>query len=189
MYNVIVNNYVKEFNSVTEADNNKCAELWDKLAPEMRQVCIAKMKGYTNDVDDLVSDAFVALCKRVTNKGFPDNPKAWLYATLSNKINQCFKQKYNDEKHLYFPNTEQIELPYTHDFVDDIVNNDTLSRANKLIDALDRKDQIIIDSFYFKNKSMKEIAEILNSTVTAVKQKRYRLINDMRATLNIKKIK
>lgn len=174
---------------MTEEENKICAELWNELKPGMQQICIAKMKGYTNDVDDIISDVFVALCKHVSEKGFPDNPKPWLYRTLYNLINTCFREKYNNEKHFVQSNTELIKLPYKHDFVDDIINNDTLNRANKIIGTLDRKDQIIIKSFYFKEQSMKEIAEILDSTVTAVKQKRYRLINDLRDTLNIKKIK
>lgn len=186
---MVINKYEKEFNSVTDEERNKCAELWTECTPQLRKLCYSKMKGYTNDVEDLIADAYVALCNYVNENGFPDNTVGWIYGTVFNMINSRFRGKYKDEKHLFISDTELIELPYKHDFVDDVINNDVINSLNELIPTLDGKEQEIVHSYYFDGRSMKDIAELLDSTIGAVKQKRYRIVNKLRDELKIKRIK
>lgn len=180
---------MKRGNSVTDAENKKCAELWTEYETNLRNICNAKMHGREAEIDDVIAEVYLALCKHTAKEGPPMYPKAWLYATLKNLINQSFRDKYKTEENIANFSIDQIELPYQHDFVDDVVNNSSIESLNKALGDLDQKEQTIIKSVYFDERKMKEIALVLDSTESAVKQKRYRICNKLRKILNSKQKK
>lgn len=170
-------------NSVTEAENKICAELWAEYEPSLRNVCKAKMHGCENDVDDIIGDVYLALCNHVAKEGLPTYQKSWLYGTLKNLINVKFREKYRDERHMANFSIDEIELPYKHDFVSDVEDNNSINELNSIIGTLNKDEQVLIYSTYFDKKKMKEIAKELGSTESAVKQRRYRLCNKLRKLL------
>ncbi len=174
---------MKRGNSVTEAENKICAELWAEYESKLRNICKAKMHGCETDVDDIIGDVYLALCNQVAKEGLPTYQQSWLYATLKNLINVKFREKYRDESHMANFSIDEIELPYKHDFVSDVEDNHSINELNKIISTLNKEEQVIIHSVYFNKKKMKEIAKELGSTESAVKQKRYRLCSKLRTLL------
>ena len=180
---------MKRDNSVTEAENKKCAELWAEYESDLRNICKAKMHGYEAEIDDIIAEVYLALCNHTSKEGPPIYEKAWLYGTLKNLINQNFRDKYKKEENMAGFSIDQIDLPYQHDFVNDIVDNSAIEKLNTAISELDKKEQTVIKSVYFDDKRMKEIALKLGTTESAVKQKRYRICNKLRRILNEKQKK
>ncbi|MDE6111197.1 MAG: sigma-70 family RNA polymerase sigma factor [Eubacterium sp.] len=168
---------------MTEEEKKKCTELWVEYEAEMQRACRAKLHGCESEIEDSIGDLYLAFCSQIVKKGFPRNTKAWLYATLFHIINDKFRSKYKREKYIVDVDANMIELPYQHNFVEDIENNERLQQINRIIPTLNKSEQTIIHDTYFDKHSMKEIAEKLCSTETAVKQKRYRLCNDIRKKL------
>ena len=168
---------------MTEEEKKKCTELWIEHKSEMQKTCSVKLQGYDVEIDDTIGDLYLAFCNRIVKKGFPSNTKAWLYATLFNIINDKFRNKYKREKYIVDVDANIIELPYQHNFVEDIENNERLEQIQNIIQTLNKSEQTIIHDTYFDKHSMKEIAEKLCSTETAVKQKRYRLCRDIQKKL------
>lgn len=52
---------MKRGNSVTEAENKKCAELWAEYESDLRNICKAKMHGYEAEIDDIIAEVYLAL--------------------------------------------------------------------------------------------------------------------------------
>ena len=162
------------YNSVTEEQQNKCAELWSEYESDMRKTCRAKLRGLESEMEEAIGDLSFAFCNQIKRNGFPDNTKAWLYGTLYNIINEKLRDKYKREKYLTDIDAELIELPCQTDFVDIVESNERLEQVEKVIPTLKKEDQIVLHEVYFNNKSMRNIAEEMGSTETAVKQRRYR---------------
>ena len=66
---------------------DKCEALFRQFEPQLRRICRVKLRGRPDDTDDVISDVFTALCEKFEKDGAPDNPQAWLYGVLNNKIN------------------------------------------------------------------------------------------------------
>lgn len=49
---------MKRGNSVTEAENKKCAELWAEYESDLRNICKAKMRGYEAEIDDIIAEVY-----------------------------------------------------------------------------------------------------------------------------------
>ena len=85
----------------------------------------------------------------------------------------------------YIDDVMQIDLPYENDFSDLYVERAFLDEFKKTLEnELSKDDKEFIYYIYEKRLKMKEIAYILDSTESAVKQRHYRLINKIRKMVN-----
>lgn len=166
---------------MNELENNICKDLWIEYEPQLRKVASAKLHSHPDEVDDVISDVFVALCEKVQKDGGPENFKGWIYGVLNNIINLKYREIYRiREKETDLLDIE-VELPITNDVIDekiDEIYNDQIKE--KLKELLNEKEYEIIYLLHFKKLKMKEVAHILNSTETAVKQKHYRICKKLR---------
>ena len=144
---------------MTEMENKMCTDLWVEFEPDIRKICISRLKGNTQEVDDIIAETYLSLCRHIVKDGPLYHPRAWLYKTANNIINKKYKEKY-----------KQNEICLE-------------------IEKLSEKEKIIIKYSYFDKHKTREIAELLNSTEAAVKQKRYRIVNRLRKILRSKKFK
>lgn len=158
-----------------------CAELWEKYEPCIRRLCNVKLPDRPDDVNEIVSETYLALCEAVNKGKTFVNPYAWLYSTANNLIKQKFiKLKIYRTKHQSISNTE-IELKYNIDFLDLMISDDDIERMKDEIEKqLTESEKLLLQFVYVDKLKTKEIAKILNSTEAAVKQKRYRLVNKIK---------
>ena len=183
LYNTVIrkNNSSAEmgYNSVTEEEKRICAELWCEHESFMRNYCRAKLRGSNIEIDDTVGDLYLALCNQIDKNGFPKDTKAWLYKTAKNIINEKYRKKYKRDKHIVDIDAEVIKLQYAHNFVETIEVNEQIEKVGNLIANMNGDNQTILHKTYFDKRPMKEIAEKLGSTESAVKQKRYRICRQL----------
>ena len=174
------------YNSVTEEQKNKCAELWLEFEPGLQKYCKAKLRGCEPEIEEALADLKLALCIQIDKRDFPKETKAWLYKTLKNIINQKFRQKYKREENIIDIDTTLIELPCQEDFVKTIESNERLEAIKEIIPTLKADEQKIMHNTYFSAHKikMKEIAEELGISEAAAKQKRYRLCRNIEKKLN-----
>lgn len=59
-----------------------CENLWNEYEPQLRKICRVKLRSCPDEVDDVMSEVSLALCKQIEKFGKPEKPKQWLYATL-----------------------------------------------------------------------------------------------------------
>lgn len=171
-------------NVKSKESNRICIEIWNDYEPKLRKICNVKMSNHPDYIDDVMQEVFLALLKKVKNS-LPDNPKAWLYAVLTNTINREYRKLYSHQKNIISIDDMQIDLPYENDFSDLYVDHAFLDEFKKTLEnELSKDDKEFIYYIYEKRLKMKEIADILDSTESAVKQRHYRLINKIRKMVN-----
>ena len=155
-----------------------CENLWNEYEPQLRKICRVKLRSCPDEVDDVMSEVSLALCKQIEKFGKPEKPKQWLYATFNNiKNREIYKQKEKQEN----IENKDFELPFEQngieEKIEEIYNNEI---RDKLSTFLSNDECIIIKYIYFDRLKMKEIADIIGSTESAVKQKHYRICNKLR---------
>lgn len=150
--------------------------LWEECEPNLRRICSHKLSGYPNEIDDVIAETYLALCNTI-DKGIEiQNPKAWLYGTLNNQI----KLKYSeiDRKKKIYIRLENVEheLFYNVNFDEKELSQETIEKIkDDVFDELTDTENTLLILIYDRKIKLKEVAEILNTTEVAIKQKHYRL--------------
>ena len=162
-------------------ENETCEELWNKYEPQLRKICRIKLRSCSDEVDDVISEVFLALCQKTDKDAPPEKPKQWLYGTLNNLINLKYRELYKLKEKQDSLDDMEVELPFEEngieEKIEEIYNNEI---KDKLQAFLSKDEYKIVKYIYFDKLKMKEIAVLLNSTESAVKQKHYRICNKLR---------
>jgi len=165
---------------MNESQKQLCAELWERYEPQLRKVCNVKLLGPEEDREEILSEVFLVLCKKLDLDGELEHPQAWLYATLNNLIKQKYTEK-NRLKVTYFSEHRDIGMPYEYDLSDEIFDREMLGELRDILkkELTDEEKQLLYYIIY-ENRTYKEIALLTASNENSVKQRKYRLINKLK---------
>lgn len=173
---------------MTGKEREICEQLWIEHEPKLRSVCTAKMQSCLREVEDVISDVFVALCEQVENDGMPENPRAWLYGTLNNKIKLKFRDVYKVKDKETSLSAQEYRVPYENDLIEKTVEEVYENQIkDKLQDLLTEDEYKAIHAIHFEKLKMKEVAQIFGTTESAIKQKHYRICNKLRRIIKSSK--
>lgn len=168
------------------ADENRiCNEIWDQYKSQLQRLCMIKLNSYPDEVDDVISEVFLALCEQIVKRGVPEKPKAWLYGTFNNILNSKYREIYKvREKHISLLDQE-YKLPYAWDANNNIFNRIYEDELQQFLEAeLNENEYRLVQYIYYDKLKMSEIAVLENSTEAAIKQRHYRLCNKLRWLAN-----
>ena len=158
-----------------------CAEIWESHEPLIRKICSIKLKSSPNEIDDVVSDVFLALCKQVSESGAPEKPREWLCGTLRNMLNKKYTAIYKIRENETSLSDEEFRLPLNNDDINRKENEIYIEELMKLFDnKLNDSDLELLDYIFNHGLKSKKIAVLKNTTEAAIKQKRYRLYLKLR---------
>ena len=170
--------------SVKKQKNDICETLWLENEPALRRLCRVKMQSCPDDIDDVISEVFLALCRNVSENNIPENPKAWLYGALNNIIKTKYRKIYSLKNKRTSLSDEQYELPYEYggieEKIDELYSNEIWSKLKSL---LSDEEYQLLKNIHYNGLKMKEIAQMNNTTESAIKQKHYRICNKLRKIL------
>ncbi|MGN1122894.1 MAG: RNA polymerase sigma factor [Eubacterium sp.] len=162
--------------SADTKDMELCEALWNECEPSLRKICNYKLSGYPSEIDDVIGDAYLALCDIINSDIELKNPKAWLYGTLNNLIKLKYTELDSKKKKYIRLESVEHELFYDIDFDETKISDELLDEIkDSIYDELLGSEKTLLILIYTKKLKFKEIAKILNTTEAAVKQKHYRL--------------
>ncbi len=147
---------------------NKCGNLVYKIA-----FSILKNKENSEEIKQMV---FLKIWK-INKEILPDkNEASWLYAVTKNEaITFLKKQK----------NTINIdEIYYISDECDNIFNVEDKESYNKIISALDKREQEIVSLRVISNLSFRQISQILGEPIGTVQWRYYKAIHSLKILLS-----
>ena len=163
-----------------------CEKLWGQYEPRLRVICEVKLRSNPDDVDDVISEVFAALCERLEKYGPPDNPQTWLYGTLNNKINLKFRDIYKKREFEKALSAMEIEVPFDQkgtvidEKIDELYNEEIKARLGELL----KKDEYeLVTAVYYEHMTYRDVALKLGTTESAIKQKHYRIMKKLRRVL------
>ena len=161
---------------MNESENRQCAELWNEYEPQFRKLCSIKLQSAPDEVEDVISEAFLALCKKVSESGMPKKPRAWLYKTVNNLINLKYRELGKKSRKTVSLTGKEYYLPFNRDYFEEIEDNILLEKLKAALnEKLSDRDKKLIKYIYEDKLKMREIAEIFQTSESAVKMAHYRL--------------
>ncbi len=162
-------------------DTMLCEELWKQYEPRLRQLCNIKLQSMPDEIDDVISEVFLALCKKVDESGLPNNPQTWLYGTLYKRIAKKYKDVYNDRERLIDLAEFENSLPDDTDFVEDFEEQVFFENLDSVCrDKLKDKEKTLMQYAFEDGLTTKEIADILHITEFTVRQRVHRVCEHIR---------
>ncbi len=172
---------------MTDIQRQEVAQLWLEQQVKLQSVCSTRLAGRPEDVKEVVSDTFLALCRKVNESGFPEYTVPWLYGTMNNIILQKYRHIYKEkEKLVPMPEYEEFRFPYTYSFEDRVDDQELLeSIGHELNKKLNDEEKLFYKLVFAQDMSYDEVAKLLDSNAQAVKQKKYRLYHKIQKIGNI----
>lgn len=176
---------------ISEENNKLCEELWIEYEPRIRQLCRKKLDSYLTEADEVVSDAYLILCKALADGKDIKHPVAWLYGTVNNLIKEKYteinKRKENQTSLFSYDNKLMYDIPYEFDYLEAIVSDYRVEKSRLIIisNSLSEDEAHLLEYIYDDHMSYKKIAEIYDTTEFAIKQRAYRLRKKIYASVKI----
>lgn len=162
-----------------EVDNSNINKLWDECSQSIRKLCEIKLQSYPAAAEDVYAEVFLALTKAVKSGREITYYKAWLYKTANNLIAQKHNE-INKDKEVFISfndaKPDLVELSVNVDITDAVINDKAIDlMADDIIDSLTDEEQKILQYYHYDNIPLRDIAERIGKTESAVKQQHYRL--------------
>lgn len=133
--------------------------------------------GYVHneaDASDIVQNGAYKALKNWRSLKQPQYAQTWIYRIM---LNECFRYKESGRlAYEQLSETTDADNLRTHDIYEDI----DLQRA---LDNLPDADKAVVILKYFEERTLEEIAEILDENVNTVKSRLYRSIKKLKAAM------
>lgn len=172
---------------MNESKKQLCAQLWECYESNLRRLCNIKLVGPEEDKEEIISEVFLIMCKKIELEGEIEYPQAWLYGTLDNLL----KQKYTENNKVnitYLSEYEEIELPYDYDTLDEVCELEDLEDLKEVLkNELSEEEKQLLYYILSEDKSYREIAELMASNENSIKQRKYRLFRKIKKLVKRKK--
>lgn len=159
--------------------NDEIEKIWLSRLPYVINICRVKMQSCPQEIDDVVSEIGLAFVNEVKLNGLPDYPVAWLNKVTYNKIFAKYKEmkkrrtRYAQED---FENSDKPELCQDVLFDDIIISDKKIyDKKEEILEGLSAKDKITYELLYIYKLKQKDAANILGTTVDAIKQRNKRI--------------
>ena len=158
-----------------------CRMMWVQHSDELKKICEYKLSSCRDEIDDVIADAFYYLCLNICEDRIHTNVSSWLFAVTNNLI----KKKYAEigkkkHSHISFDemSVEQYDSYISCDSLlfDGTVSDSIIAMFNLvLLDNLNPAERQLYKYVYKDKLRLKEIAEKMNLTYGAVKERNHRL--------------
>lgn len=171
-------------NQIVAGDTDKFEIIYDLYYKMIVSILRRIVRPRPSEMDGLVNEAFLIVFRSL--KGFKGNSKfsTYVYRIVLNFAFKESKKKNREKKHFVVLGSEEenaIEnIPSDEKPEEIIINKNIIETA---VGKLNKDLQEAIDLYYFEKYSIKEIASIVGTTETAIKnrlyQARYKIKNEL----------
>lgn len=157
-------------------EEKACTELWYQFEPQLRKLCMAKMQSCSQEIDDVIAEVFLALCKKTAQSGLPEHPKAWLYGTAAKIINAKYKEHYKSLRKVVSMSDREYSLPFADGFESEVLEHVRFEQLQtKLEEELTAEEKLLVRMIYDERLKLHTVAKRFGMQDSAVKQRVYRL--------------
>lgn len=167
----------KEIIALIRQDSKHFALLFDKYYPPIKKYILKRVLDY-DTASDISAETFLKVFLNIEKFEWRNVPfSAWIYRIANNEINMYFRKKsYSPERFCEMIDYNRLDKSAFRMAEDEKENwerelkaHEEFTRVQKIISSLDEKYQEVLALRYFENKSVKEIAEILEKNEGTVK--------------------
>ncbi len=134
-----------------------------------------------DDTDDVLQNTFVKVYRNISNFKGDSKLYSWMYRIATNEaitfINKRAKDRKVDLNEMQYQMAENLHADVYFD------GNEIQIQLQKAIASLPQKQQLVFNMKYFDDMKYKDISEILDTSVGALKASYHHAVKKIEATL------
>lgn len=166
-------------NIVEDSRREYCKSIWLRNEAKLRKLCTYKLNSYPDEIEDILAETSLILWTAIFNEKTIEYPDSWLYSVTNNLIKKKYKEM-NTEKECKIAFDEEdaniYKLRVGYDIENSLLTDDLIEEFSEVLESeLNDSEKQLYNYIYEDKLKMKEIAILLSSTESAVKQKNYRM--------------
>ena len=135
---------------------------------------IVQIVGCPEDAEELLQDVFLKAFRNLSSYKGECRFSTWIYRIAYNTAISATRKK----KQEFFYIEENMINTVPDEKANEVIamtdDEEQISRLGKAVDQLNGEEKALITLFYYEEKSMEDISEILKMTVSNVKVKLFR---------------
>jgi RNA polymerase sigma factor (sigma-70 family) len=143
--------------------------LYQRYASKVFGKCISILKDY-DEAKDAVQDIFVKIMSNLANFGERAQFSTWIYSITYNYCIDVIRKK-KKEKMLFTDDIERAPDVAEEEVPDEFLLEMEVNDLKQVLETLPSGDKLILLMKYQDDMSIRDIAEVLNKTESAVKMK------------------
>jgi len=153
------------------------AQCWRLYSPYIKKLLRYKLASMPEEIDDCLSETFLALLSALKRGEEIEKPKAWLTVTANNIVKKEYdaRRKENERRE---PDSESIlfTLPAPEEADDNEPTEESILAAkDDFLSSLTPAERELFDLRFLQRKKLKNIAFLTGVTENNVKQRIFRL--------------
>lgn len=147
---------------------------------------IVQIVGCPEDAEELLQDVFLKAFRNLSGYKGECKVSTWLYRIAYNAAISATRKK--KQEFLYIGENMIDNVPDEKACEVDVFaeNEEQIERLGKAIDQLGAEEKALITLFYYEEKSMEEIGEVMKLSVSNVKVKLHRTRKKIYVLMNAK---
>ena len=157
--------------SVKSRADSEFKEAYKEYYTDVYRFCLSYLTSDRSSVDDIVQETFIVLYNKYLSEEEIVFTKTFLLKTAHNIILKHLRNSRNDNRNISID--EIKEIPSQNEDIDEKLSFEEYSR--QISDALSIRDAELFRLRYIENKTLEEIANELNLSLTNAGTRVYRL--------------
>ena len=172
-----------DFHKLKNRDKDTLKKFYLVFCDKIYRYFIIKLNGDKDLAEELSSEVFCSAISSIHNLKEIKKISSWLYRIAFNTLNNYLRKKYRDEK---YQSKIFEKNPDDEEYINNLFDKQKKMLFDLAFEKLNTNYQEIMTLKYVKKKSLKEIANIYNKSVTAIENILYKARNNIKK--EIKKI-
>lgn len=158
---------------ILDGDTEYFTVLLDRYSRPLYSL-IVQIVGCPEDAEEILQDVFLKVFRCLESYKGECRFSTWLYRIAYNAAISATRKKKQDFLYIEENAINNVPDERVEGMTALVENEEQISRLSQAIDLLSAEEKALITLFYYEEKSMEEIGEVLKLTVSNVKVKLHR---------------
>lgn len=135
---------------------------------------IVQIVGCPEDAEELLQDVFLKAYRNLSGYKRESKLSTWLYRIAYNVAISATRKKKQEFLYIEESTINNVPDEKAHEVIDLAAGEEQINRLVSAIDHLSGEEKALITLFYYEDKSIEEISEVMKLSVSNVKVRLHR---------------
>lgn len=135
---------------------------------------IVQIVGCPEDAEELLQDVFLKAYRNLSGYKRESKLSTWLYRIAYNVAISATRKKKQEFLYIEESTINNVPDEKAHEVIDLAADEEQINRLVSAIDHLSGEEKALITLFYYEDKSIEEISEVMKLSVSNVKVRLHR---------------
>lgn len=135
---------------------------------------IVQIVGCPEDAEELLQDVFLKAYRNLSGYKRESKLSTWLYRIAYNVAISATRKKKQEFLYIEESTINNVPDEKAHEVIDLAADEEQINRLVSAIDHLSAEEKALITLFYYEDKSIEEISEVMKLSVSNVKVRLHR---------------